>query len=108
MTGVTERFFLTSVKNTSHQLTCHEARIGKQKNKQEKLQKKRDCWRETSPLDWVYKNCHKSFNATPLLWLSEQGARSLARIKVSAFGAGDRGFKSHRARSIFNLVVITF
>ena len=25
-------------------------------------------------------------------------ARSLARIKVSAFGAGDRGFKSHRAR----------
>ena len=26
------------------------------------------------------------------------GARSLARIKVSAFGAGDRGFKSHRAR----------
>jgi hypothetical protein len=22
---------------------------------------------------WVYKNCHKSFNATPLLWLSEQG-----------------------------------
>ena len=27
-------------------------------------------------------------------------ARSLARIKVSAFGAGDRGFKSHRARSL--------
>ena len=26
--------------------------------------------------------------------------RSLARIKVSAFGAGDRGFKSYRARSI--------
>ena len=24
--------------------------------------------------------------------------RSLARIKVSAFGAGDRGFKSHRTR----------
>jgi hypothetical protein len=28
-------------------------------------------------------------------------ARSLARIKVSAFGAGDRGFKSHRARFLF-------
>jgi hypothetical protein len=28
-------------------------------------------------------------------------ARSLARIKVSAFGAGDRGFKSHRARFFF-------
>ena len=28
-------------------------------------------------------------------------ARSLARIKVSAFGAGDRGFKSHRARYWF-------
>ena len=27
-------------------------------------------------------------------------ARSLARIKVSAFGAGGRGFKSHRARFI--------
>ena len=55
-----------------------------------------------TPQDIVYKNCHKSFNATPLLWLSEQGARSLARIKVSAFGAGDRGFKSHRARSFFH------
>jgi hypothetical protein len=30
-------------------------------------------------------------------------ARSLARIKVSAFGAGDRGFKSHRARSLFGV-----
>ena len=30
-------------------------------------------------------------------------ARSLARIKVSAFGAGDRGFKSHRARSLFRV-----
>jgi hypothetical protein len=30
-------------------------------------------------------------------------ARSLARIKVSAFGAGDRGFKSHRARFHFRL-----
>ena len=29
---------------------------------------------------------------------SQEWARSLARIKVSAFGAGDRGFKSHRAR----------
>lgn len=36
-------------------------------------------------------------------------ARSLARIKVSAFGAGDRGFKSHRARSIFlNLLFSEF
>ena len=33
MTGVTERFFLTSVKNTSHQLTCHMARPGKQKKR---------------------------------------------------------------------------
>ncbi len=32
-------------------------------------------------------------------------ARSLARIKVSAFGAGDRGFKSHRARLIIILFV---
>ena len=31
-------------------------------------------------------------------------ARSLARIKVSAFGAGDRGFKSHRARLFFHFV----
>ena len=46
---------------------------------------------------WVYKNCRKSFNATPLLSCRDR-ARSLARIKVSAFGAGDRGFKSHRAR----------
>lgn len=29
--------------------------------------------------------------------------RSLARIKVSAFGAGDRGFKSHRARFLLDL-----
>ena len=28
----------------------------------------------------------------------QERARSLARIKVSAFGAEDRGFKSHRAR----------
>ena len=47
----------------------------------------------------VYKNFCKSLNAgcycSVLGW-----ARSLARIKVSAFGAGDRGFKSHRARII--------
>jgi hypothetical protein len=48
----------------------------------------------------VYKNCRKSFNPTPLLDVLSMWARSLARIKVSAFGAGDRGFKSHRARSL--------
>ena len=32
-------------------------------------------------------------------------ARSLARIKVSAFGAGDRGFKSHRARFLHKLAI---
>jgi hypothetical protein len=35
-------------------------------------------------------------------------ARSLARIKVSAFGAGDRGFKSHRARSLMMRDVQSF
>jgi hypothetical protein len=34
-------------------------------------------------------------------------ARSLARIKVSAFGAGDRGFKSHRARSPSKFAKVT-
>jgi hypothetical protein len=35
-------------------------------------------------------------------------ARSLARIKVSAFGAGDRGFKSHRARLNFLMKTSSF
>ena len=56
-------------------------------------------WGDTINIMWVYKNCHKSFNATPLFVLSGlRRARSLARIKVSAFGAEDRGFKSLRAR----------
>ena len=36
------------------------------------------------------------------------GARSLARIKVSAFGAGDRGFESHRARHHMYEKVLAF
>jgi hypothetical protein len=36
------------------------------------------------------------------------GARSLARIKVSAFGAGDRGFKSHRARYYMSTFLTLF
>lgn len=34
--------------------------------------------------------------------------RSLARIKVSAFGAGDRGFKSHRTRIILFGFILRF
>ena len=39
---------------------------------------------------------NKNFRKPPSML--REWARSLARIKVSAFGAGDRGFKSHRAR----------
>lgn len=45
----------------------------------------------------VNKNFRKSFNAHKLFFSADR-ARSLARIKASAFGAGNRGFKSHRAR----------
>ena len=45
----------------------------------------------------VYKNFRKSLMLKRCCCVGGW-ARSLARIKVSAFGAGDRGFKSHRAR----------
>ena len=46
----------------------------------------------------VNKNFRKSLNAYTPMFSKQRGARSLARIKVSAFGAEDRGFKSLRAR----------